>query len=88
MKHFLAYTGARLGLFLLTYAVIIGGYLLLGGGTPVPLFWPLLLAALVSGVVSAYALRGLRQRFSAVVEQRADRMSRRFEEMKAKEDVD
>ncbi len=88
MKHFLAYTAARLGLFLVTYGVVVGVYLLLGGGTPLPLIWPLVLAAVVSGVVSAYALRGPRQRFAAVVEQRADRMSRRFEEMKAKEDVD
>ncbi len=88
MKPFLAYTGARLGLFLVAYGAIIGVYLLLGGGTPIPLFWPLLLAALLSGVLSAFLLRGLRERFSGVVQQRADRMSRRFEEMKAKEDVD
>ena len=88
MKVFLAYTGARLGIFLLAYAVVVGGFYWVDPDGEVPLLWPLLVAAVVSAVISAYALRGLRARFAAEVEQRAGRMSRRFEEMKAKEDVD
>ena len=88
MKVFLAYTAARLGIFLVAYALVVGAYLLVDREGPVPLLWPLVIAAVLSAVVSAYALRGLRARFSASVQQRAERMSRRFEEMKAKEDVD
>jgi hypothetical protein len=45
-------------------------------------------AAVLSAVVSAYLLRGMRERFAAQVQGRAERMSQRFEEMKAKEDTD
>ena len=48
----------------------------------------MLLAAVLSTIASAYLLRGMRERFAAKVQDRADRMSRRFEEMRAKEDFD
>jgi len=87
MKEFLVYTAARLALFAATYGIVVGVYVLVAG-TPVPVLWPLLLAAVVSGVTSVYLLRGMRERFAAKVQARASRMSQRFEEMKAKEDVD
>ena len=87
MKEFAIYTAARFGIFALTYGLVIAAYLLVADA-PVPVLWPLLVAAVVSTVVSTYLLRDMRDRFAAKVQQRADRMSRRFEEMKAKEDLD
>lgn len=83
----MVYTLARFGLFLAIYGVIIGVYAAVAG-TPIPVLWPLLLAAVLSTVASVYLLRGMRDRFAASVHARAGRMSQRFEEMKAKEDVD
>ncbi|HET9828657.1 MAG TPA: DUF4229 domain-containing protein [Nocardioidaceae bacterium] len=88
MKEFAIYTVARLGLFVASYAVISGIYMLVTGTDSVPLIWPLLLAAIVSAVASLYLLKGPRTRFAARVEQRAATMTRRFEEARAKEDQD
>jgi hypothetical protein len=87
VKEFVVYTLARFGLFLAIYGVIIGGYAVVAG-TPIPVLWPLLLAAVLSTVASVYLLRGLRERFAMSVHDRAGRISQRFEEMKAKEDAD
>lgn len=87
VKEFIVYTAARLGVFAVIYALVLGGYLLVQGG-PVPVLGPLLVAAVLSMIVSARLLRGMRERFVETVAQRAGRMSQRFEEMKAKEDVD
>jgi mannitol-specific phosphotransferase system IIBC component len=88
VKEFVIYTVARLGLFVASYAVISGIYMLVTGTDSVPLIWPLLLAAIVSAVASLYLLKGPRTRFAARVEQRAATMTRRFEEARAKEDQD
>lgn len=88
MKDFWLYTLARFGMFAATYAVIVGVYLLVTGADRVPLLWPLVLAAVISLVASAYVLRGMRDRLAAGIQTRAEGMSRRFEEMKAKEDDD
>ena len=87
MKEFLVYTAARLALFAATYGLVVGVYVLVVG-TPVPVLMTLLVAAIVSGVLSVYLLRGMRERFTDKVQGRASRMSQRSEEMKAKEDVD
>ena len=88
MKEFVIYTLARIGLFVASYAVIAGIYLLVTGGDTLPLLWPLLLAAVVSAVASYYLLRGQRDRFAAVVQRHAEAASARFEERRAKEDVE
>ena len=86
MKEFFVYTTARLGLFVLAYALMAGLFWILPGSVhPV---WPLLAAALLSAVASMYLLRGMRERFALRVQDRASRMSQRFEESRAKEDVD
>ncbi len=87
VKEFIVYTAARFGLFLAIYGAIFGVYVAVFG-TPVPLLWPLLVAAILSTVASTYLLGGMRERFAAKVNERATRMSQRFEEMKAKEDLD
>jgi hypothetical protein len=86
MKEFVIYTVSRLGLFVATYALVIGVYLLVSGHDTVPLIWPFFLAVVVSAVASVYLLRGQRQRFAAVVERRARAASRKLEEARAKED--
>jgi predicted Co/Zn/Cd cation transporter (cation efflux family) len=86
VKEFVVYTLARIGLFVASYAVIAGVYLLLTGGDSLPLLWPLLLAAVVSAVSSYYMLRGQRERFAAVIQRRAEAAGRRLEESRAKED--
>jgi hypothetical protein len=88
VKEFLVYTAARLAVFVACFALVLGAWLLVDRDGPVPVLWPLLLAAVLSTLVSAYLLRGMRERFALRVQSRAERMSQRFEEMKAKEDHD
>jgi hypothetical protein len=86
VKEFAIYTAARLGLFLVSYVVIVGVYLLVSGDRQIPLFWPFLLAIVVSAIASVYLLRAQRERFAQAVQRRAERASARFEQMRAKED--
>ena len=88
MKDFAVYTLARLGLFVASFAVIAGAWMLVTGSDRVPVLGPLLLSALVSAVASYYLLQGPRSRFAARVEARAAAASRRFEQARAKEDRD
>ena len=88
MKEFAIYTLARIGLFVATYAVIAGVYMLLAGTDHVPVLWPLLAAAVISAVASLYLLKGPRARFAARVDARARAAAQRFEEARAKEDRD
>ena len=88
MKEFVIYTLARLGLFVASYAIVVGVYLLATSSDSVPLFWPFLVAIVISSVASVYLLKQQRARFAAVVERRAAAASRRFEEVRAKEDDD
>jgi hypothetical protein len=74
VKEFALYTAARLGVFVACYAAVFGLVALVGGRDAASGLWPLVAAVLISAVVSAYALRGLRDRFSARVHARADRM--------------
>lgn len=86
MKEFVVYTAARLGLFVASYALVVGVYLLVSGGDRVPLIWPFLVAVVISAVASVYLLRGQRERFAQVVQRRAEAASRRLEQARSKED--
>jgi membrane protein implicated in regulation of membrane protease activity len=86
VKEFVIYTVSRLGLFVASYAVVVGIYLLVTGGDAVPLFWPFLVAIVISSVASVYLLKAQRARFAAVVERRAAAASQRLEQSRAKED--
>ena len=88
VKEFTVYTLARLGLFAASYALVIGIYMLVAGTSHIPVFWPFLAAIVLSAVASYVLLTGPRERFAAKVQQRAAAASRRFEEARAKEDVD
>ena len=50
MRDFTVYTLARIGLFLASYLVILGVWVLLFGDGSIPWLWPLLLAAVVWAV--------------------------------------
>jgi cytochrome bd-type quinol oxidase subunit 1 len=88
VKEFTVYTLARIGLFVASYAVVVGVYLLIAGTHTVPLIWPFVVAIVISAVASYYLLKGPRARFAMKVEQRAAAASRRFEAARAKEDAD
>ena len=86
VKEFVVYTLARIGLFLASYAVVVGIWLLASGGSSVPLLRPFFVAVVISAVASIYLLRVPRARFAARVEARAAAASARFEAARAKED--
>ena len=87
VKPFLIYTALRLSLFVTTYAVLAGIWVLAFGQDGM-LLLPFLAAVIISALLSLKLLAPQRERFAAVVQARAERVSRRFEEQKSKEDVD
>ncbi|MFL6109586.1 MAG: DUF4229 domain-containing protein [Marmoricola sp.] len=88
MKHFLVYTGLRLGLFVLCWAVLVGiGTLAFGASTKVGI-WTFVLAAVLSSLLSLRLLAEPRERFAQSVQARAERATAAFEEMKTREDAD
>ena len=87
MRAFAIYTAMRLGIFVACYAVLGWAYVALFGRSGA-LFWPFLIAIVVSSLLSWKFLAPQRERFAAVVEGRAARATAKFEEMKAKEDSD
>ncbi|MCW2822734.1 MAG: hypothetical protein JWR64_2529 [Marmoricola sp.] len=86
MKAFVSYTVLRLLLFVTTYAVVAGLWVLVFGQQGV-LLVPFLAAIVISSLLSLKLLAPQRDRFAAVVEARAQRASRKFEERKAREDA-
>ena len=87
MKAFVTYTVLRLLLFVTTYAVIAGIWVLAFGKDGL-LLVPFLAAVIVSSLLSLKLLAPQRERFAAVVDARAQRASQKFEERKAREDTD
>lgn len=87
MKPFLVYSGLRIGLFFLVWVVLVSIATLLGAGREA-FIWMLVAAAVLSSVLSLRLLEGPRERFAQAVQARAERAAGKFEEMKAKEDVD
>jgi hypothetical protein len=84
VKEFVVYTLLRLVVLVATFAIIAGIWIAIAGS----LNWVLaiLLAFIVSGLLSFKLLNGPRTAFAARVEERAARTVNAFEEMKAKED--
>ncbi len=87
VKAFLVYTLARLGVFVASYALVLGAYLLITGERAVPILWPLLVAILISSAASIYLLRGLRENFARVIDERARKAAAAFEAARSKEDL-
>jgi uncharacterized membrane protein YfcA len=86
MKEFAVYTGLRLLMFVATFGVIVGVWLLVSDEANI--FLAVVIAFIVSGVGSYFLLNGQREAFAKRVEVRAERTTKAFEERKAKEDVD
>jgi hypothetical protein len=86
VKEFWTYTLLRIALFVGTTAVVWGVYALIAD--TINLLVVVLVAAVISSVLSWKLLAGPRNRFAASVEARASRASARFEEIKAREDTD
>ena len=86
VREFAVYTLSRIGLFVAAYAIVVGIYLLATGAGSVPVFWPFLVAILLSATASWFLLRGQRDRLAASVQRRAAAASRKFEDSRAKED--
>ncbi len=87
VKPFVIYTVLRLGLFVLCY-VVLGSVWLLVVGQSGALLWPFLAAIVLSSALSLKFLAPQRERFADVVQARAERATARFEERRAREDVD
>ncbi len=86
MKAFWLYTSLRILLFVASAAVVFGIWLAIAGTAPI--MWVLVIAFLVSGVASLFLLNPQRTAFARQVDERAHRAAEKFEEMRAKEDVD
>lgn len=86
MREFVVYTVLRLLLLVGTFAIVVGVWFLLAD--EVNLFWAVVLSFVISGVGSYFLLDRQRSAFASRVEARAERASKAFEEMKAKEDAD
>jgi Protein of unknown function (DUF4229) len=88
VKSFVRYTAARLGMFLVCYALV---WLVVGWFLPwdsVTALATALLALIASSVLSLIALRSLREQFAASVAGRADRAVAAFDARRRAEDVD
>ena len=81
MKEFWTYTALRLLVFVATFGIVAGTWALAAG--EVSLLWTLVIAFVVSGVLSFVVLNPQRAAFAAKVETRATRAE---EKARSKED--
>ena len=88
MKHFVIYTVLRLALFVATFAVLSLITVTVFGQNDAVWFVTLLLAAVLSSVLSLKLLAGPRERLAANVEARAERAKAKLEEIRSREDAD
>lgn len=86
MKEFVVYTALRVLLFIASLGVVLGIWILIAD--QVPVLWPVVIAFAISGVASYFLLNRQRAAFARRVEERAARASARFEERRAKEDLE
>jgi len=83
MKEFAIYTGLRAGLFAVCFAVLwfaLNNWL--------SIFPLLLIALIVSSILSIFVLRAARDRLAGSIEQRAARIAARMEAARRAEDDD
>lgn len=86
VKEFWIYTGLRLVLFLASFAIVVGVWFLIDD--EVPILWALVIALVMSGIGSYFLLNHQRELLARRVGERAERMTSKLDEMKAKEDQD
>lgn len=83
MRAFVVYTGMRVLVFVATFAVVAGIWIL--ASDSLNWFYSLLIAFVVSGIASYTLLNRQREAFAGRVDQRASRM---VEAMRAREDAE
>lgn len=89
MKEFWIYTGMRIGLFLASLLLVTGVWLALSEEVDAgSALWIVVISFLLSGVGSYFLLNRQREAFARRVEERAQRMTARFDEIKSREDAD
>jgi hypothetical protein len=86
VKEFWIYTLLRVVLFLGSLGIVIGVWFLFTD--EVPIIWAVVIAFVMSGLGSYFLLNGQREALAKRVDERAQRMSSRIDEMRSKEDVD
>lgn len=86
MKEFWIYTALRVGLFIGAFCIVFGVWFLVADSVNVLLV--VVIAFLVSGAASYVLLERQRNAFAVKVEDRAGRITEKYEEMRAKEDDD
>ena len=86
MKEFWIYTGLRILLFAASLGLVVGVWFLFTDS--VPILWAVVIAFVMSGVGSYFLLNRPREALARRVETRAERMTAKLEEMRAKEDAD
>ena len=86
VKEFWTYTGLRLLIFAASVAIVFGVWMAVAGS--VSIMWVLVLGLLLSGIASYFLLGRQRAALATHVDARAHRAAARFDELRAKEDVD
>jgi hypothetical protein len=86
VKEFWVYTGLRL-LFFAASVVVVGG-IWLAVTDSANVMWVLVISLVISGLASLFLLGRQRIALAQHVDKRARRATEKFEELKAKEDVD
>jgi hypothetical protein len=88
VKEFWTYTLLRFGMFVVTYAVVVGIWVLAFGRSDQAYAWSFVISLLVSSFLSLKYLAPQRERFAARVQSRADKVSARMQEIRSREDED
>jgi Protein of unknown function (DUF4229) len=86
VKEFWIYTGLRLLLFAASVVVVGGIWLAVTDSANV--MWVLIVSLVISGLASFLLLGRQRAALARHVDERARKATEKFEELKAKEDVD
>ena len=86
VKEFWIYTLLRVVLFLGSLGIVVGVWFLFT--EEVPIIWAVVIAFVMSGLGSYFLLNGQREALAKRVDERAQRMSSKIDEMRSKEDVD
>ncbi|QIX28143.1 DUF4229 domain-containing protein [Nocardioides sp. JQ2195] len=85
MKEFAVYTLMRVVLFLGALGITVGIWAAFADGS-VQMIWAVVIAFLISGAASLFLLNPQRERFARVVQTRAEKASKKFDEARARED--
>lgn len=88
MKAFWTYTLARLAVFAVCLVIVWFVVPIWFDRTEIVNIFSLLVAMVISSVISVFLLAGLRDKLALNVHQRATRMTERIEESRRAEDID